>query len=672
MATEAKMGMFIVVILVCAFGFLVYHKFDMKQRALLQASMQPAGESDDKSFQNAIEQQSESFNEFHRQGGATEEPTEFAKAGLHEPLRDEHANAFGADTEPADRNGVPGGTDISESSERTLQPSAPTETFPSELIAKADPVTQEEDPFAVLASQIAARKSASEKSVAKVASQSEPFKPFDGGGSDSGNAVVAKPAAPDLAFVAEPRDSALNSKTLDSNSTPLFPAGDDGKVLPSASADGSSPFSPFDNPENLAETSVAPARAPLFDSIDKNELQPVGGPQARPVSGSNTDDEFSPSPNDVFPFERSTEPAVADNNLEQQRAAAAERLFPVGQLDEPVFTEPEFGGPNANALVPVHEEESQQQLLAMLEPRQDVNLFQDDFAPPGKSPQSFPVAAEPSMPVLRKQNDAGSSAGLFPEETAQTPPGNSIQTDAVPKPHAPNAARPKVVQPPVTGSGFFNEPIAPENRPRQFDTSSPAARRPYEEQAASTRSTTTVKRGVNHTNQWEPDVGVARFVPGSQIQQVAGTEEQCDVCEVRLNDTYWTISKRAYGTAKYFSSLALYNQHRISDPKKLRPGMKVLIPSPVVLEDRYPEFFKDSQPKESKPSGYFLQPDGTPAYRVGENETLSEISQKHLGRASRWIQIYQMNRQSLKDPNRLKLGTVIALPDDATDVHLAP
>jgi len=40
MATEAKMGMGIVAILVCAFGFLVYHKFDLKQRKMLQAQIE--------------------------------------------------------------------------------------------------------------------------------------------------------------------------------------------------------------------------------------------------------------------------------------------------------------------------------------------------------------------------------------------------------------------------------------------------------------------------------------------------------------------------------------------------------------------------------------------------------------------------------------------------------
>lgn len=158
----------------------------------------------------------------------------------------------------------------------------------------------------------------------------------------------------------------------------------------------------------------------------------------------------------------------------------------------------------------------------------------------------------------------------------------------------------------------------------------------------------------------------------SKIQQVAGTRDPDGIYTVKPDDTYWTISKHAYGTARFFSSLALYNKNRIKDPRKLREGMKVVIPDPKVLVERYPELLQDYIPKKTLPSGYFLKPDGMPAYRIGARETLSEISQKHLGRASRWIQLYRMNQHVLKNPNRLKPGTVIDLPDDATNVHMVP
>ncbi len=169
----------------------------------------------------------------------------------------------------------------------------------------------------------------------------------------------------------------------------------------------------------------------------------------------------------------------------------------------------------------------------------------------------------------------------------------------------------------------------------------------------------------------------ARFDPRAfayenRVVTASAESEPCDVCVVQPNDNYWKISKRAYGTSRYFSALSLYNSNRIANPKHLRPGMKVLLPDAEVLEQKYPQLFRDSRTTRKLPTGFFVDADGAAAYRIGEQDTLSQIAQKHLGRSSRWIQIYRLNRGVLANPNKLKPGTVIALPDDATDVHMVP
>ncbi|MCA9062800.1 MAG: LysM peptidoglycan-binding domain-containing protein [Planctomycetaceae bacterium] len=146
----------------------------------------------------------------------------------------------------------------------------------------------------------------------------------------------------------------------------------------------------------------------------------------------------------------------------------------------------------------------------------------------------------------------------------------------------------------------------------------------------------------------------------------------CEVLEVRQNENYWALSKRAYGSSRYFSALAVFNQSRIPDPKKMRPGMKVLVPPAEVLEQRYPELFDDLTPRTPPVAEFFTTEDGRPAYRVGERETLSEISERLLGRSSRWIEIYRMNQTTLRDPNKLKAGMVLILPDDAVEVNVLP
>ena len=141
---------------------------------------------------------------------------------------------------------------------------------------------------------------------------------------------------------------------------------------------------------------------------------------------------------------------------------------------------------------------------------------------------------------------------------------------------------------------------------------------------------------------------------------------------VQEGENYTRLSKRVYGTTRYFSALAVFNQHRIPDPRRMRPGMIVLTPDRRILEEKYPQLFVDSMPRIAEPPGFLLLEDGSAAYRVGERETLSDISKKHLGRASRWIELYEMNRAVVNDPNRLKPGTILALPDDATEVLIMP
>ena len=141
---------------------------------------------------------------------------------------------------------------------------------------------------------------------------------------------------------------------------------------------------------------------------------------------------------------------------------------------------------------------------------------------------------------------------------------------------------------------------------------------------------------------------------------------------VQDGDNYSRISKRVYGTTRYFSALAVFNQHRIREPKHMRPGMIVLTPAKELLEEKYPQLFVDSKPKVVQPAEFMILDDGSPAYRVGERETLSEIAGRFLGRSSRWVEIYRLNQTVVKDPNKLKAGLILALPADAAEVNVAP
>jgi len=149
--------------------------------------------------------------------------------------------------------------------------------------------------------------------------------------------------------------------------------------------------------------------------------------------------------------------------------------------------------------------------------------------------------------------------------------------------------------------------------------------------------------------------------------------------QVQDGDSYWNISRDAYGTPLYYRALAEFNSEAIPSPENMTAGTKIQIPSTAELERQYPKLVaKKSSAGTSnivKTSAedkqeFFSDESGTPIYRVRENDTLTSIAQEYLGRASRWIQIYELNRQTLTDPNKLKIGTLLKLPRDASRVKI--
>ncbi len=76
-------------------------------------------------------------------------------------------------------------------------------------------------------------------------------------------------------------------------------------------------------------------------------------------------------------------------------------------------------------------------------------------------------------------------------------------------------------------------------------------------------------------------------------------------------------------------------------------------------------------PKREEPRPYIPRIEDVPApeastnpgeYTVEKGDTLQKISKKFYDTPRKWPQIYQANKEKIKDPNRLKEGTVIVIP----------
>ena len=48
----------------------------------------------------------------------------------------------------------------------------------------------------------------------------------------------------------------------------------------------------------------------------------------------------------------------------------------------------------------------------------------------------------------------------------------------------------------------------------------------------------------------------------------------------------------------------------------------------------------------------------------GEGDSLNSIASLELGDGTRWIEIYQLNRATIPDPDRIRAGQRLLLPVD--------
>ncbi|MBP3983953.1 LysM peptidoglycan-binding domain-containing protein [Pseudoxanthomonas helianthi] len=53
---------------------------------------------------------------------------------------------------------------------------------------------------------------------------------------------------------------------------------------------------------------------------------------------------------------------------------------------------------------------------------------------------------------------------------------------------------------------------------------------------------------------------------------------------------------------------------------------------------------------------------GEQTYTIQKGDTLSKIAKDHYGKASAWHQIFDANRDTIEDPDRIFPGQVIKLP----------
>ena len=130
------------------------------------------------------------------------------------------------------------------------------------------------------------------------------------------------------------------------------------------------------------------------------------------------------------------------------------------------------------------------------------------------------------------------------------------------------------------------------------------------------------------------------------VEEPATVKEQV-YYNVVLGDTLGEIAHKLLGSARYASRIAALNN--INDPRSLQLGRTLRIPdiaatkvNPLAVQSEIPA--------------------NTTIHVIQDGETLSDIAEDYLGSPHRWRAIWDANKSSISNPDRLVVGKSIVIP----------
>jgi LysM repeat protein len=124
---------------------------------------------------------------------------------------------------------------------------------------------------------------------------------------------------------------------------------------------------------------------------------------------------------------------------------------------------------------------------------------------------------------------------------------------------------------------------------------------------------------------------------------------------VERGETLSEISQKHYGTSTKWQDVLKANRNVVTDPRLLRPGMKLKIP---VLAD----VASAGSSRPALNAAASAAPTASRTYTVQKGDTLFRIAMKCYDDGTRWRDIQEANRQAVDDPKKLRPGMVLLIP----------
>jgi len=120
---------------------------------------------------------------------------------------------------------------------------------------------------------------------------------------------------------------------------------------------------------------------------------------------------------------------------------------------------------------------------------------------------------------------------------------------------------------------------------------------------------------------------------------------------VQPGENLWSISRDYFGDASHHNEIFEANRDKLTDPARIPVGIKLVIPPNV----------DNATPPPSRPSV------ARPALRkhtVKPGDTLERIARRYYNNGAMQDRIIKANRNTLRNPNLVKTGLVLIIPED--------
>jgi len=158
------------------------------------------------------------------------------------------------------------------------------------------------------------------------------------------------------------------------------------------------------------------------------------------------------------------------------------------------------------------------------------------------------------------------------------------------------------------------------------------------------------------------------------VQDAANTGDYV----VQPGDTLEVIARKNYPGRTYSAIKAISEANGISDPRRIRVGMKLKMPVLPAQEQTNAATSPAPSASPARPEPRQVAEPLTPStprsntqavegdvYLVQGGDTLERIARKVLNDGRRWREIYEWNRDQLHDPGVLRVGQKLKIKKDA-------